>query len=63
MGSRSQNLQRLPSKHPFKLALLAAGIGIGPGQVPQVKGAIWAWAGFLVKAGASPPRLTLAAAE
>lgn len=33
---------------------LAVGIGIGPGQVPQVKGATWAWAGFLVKAVAFP---------
>lgn len=33
---------------------LAVRIGIGPGRVPQVKDATWAWAGFLVKAGAFP---------
>lgn len=33
---------------------LAAGIGIGPRRVPRVKGANRVWAGFLVKAVASP---------
>lgn len=39
--------------HPSQ-AFLAVGIGIGPGRVPQVKGAPWVRASFLVEAAARP---------
>lgn len=57
MGCKSQDPQQLPGsacRAHSSPAVLAEGIGIGPGRVPQVKGATWAWAAFRVKAVAFP---------